>query len=227
AEKALADVRDALEKLTLRAPFDGTVLSVGAAVGEEIPAGSGQEPLIQLAASDQWSLLAYADEADITQIQIGQTVEIMFLAAEGRVFRGRVSGVGGTAKAGGDVASYPITIDLLDFASFFLPGMTADAEIITLRRSGVLVVPKSAVTVRRGAPSVQVPTEGEPTYRRVTTGAEAGGMVEIVEGLEEGDTILLPDNVRSVPQGSSTSPNNRQPQGFSPFQTTMPGFMRR
>jgi len=71
------------------------------------------------------------------------------------------------------------------------PGMTADLDIIAGSAEGVLCIPKEAVIRRTGSTVVMLIKEGEQVAQPVVTGLEDDVKVEIKEGLEEGDEVVL------------------------------------
>jgi hypothetical protein len=71
------------------------------------------------------------------------------------------------------------------------PGMTADLDIIASSAESVLCVPKEAVIKRTGSTVVMLMKEGKQITQPVVTGLEDDVKVEIKEGLEEGDEVLL------------------------------------
>jgi HlyD family secretion protein len=80
----------AVEKMTIRAPINGTVLQVNARPGE--PAGpSATQPLVLLGDVSTLRVRAEVDERDLAEIRIGQPVLVRATAFRGREFAGKVS----------------------------------------------------------------------------------------------------------------------------------------
>ena len=71
------------------------------------------------------------------------------------------------------------------------PGMGAVAEVVLQKRSDVLVVPRGAVNLELQQPMVDVVNVGRVDPVSVTTGLTSGPLVEITEGLQEGDVIRV------------------------------------
>jgi HlyD family secretion protein len=84
--------RAALDKMTVRAPIDGTVLQVNVREGEAVSPGSPQPPL-QLADLSAMCVRAELDERDIGAVKVGQAVIVRATAFPGREFEGNVSSV--------------------------------------------------------------------------------------------------------------------------------------
>jgi multidrug efflux pump subunit AcrA (membrane-fusion protein) len=71
-------------------------------------------------------------------------------------------------------------------------GMSATADIIISKRSNVLLVPSRAVTQdSQGKPVVKVMVNGQMEERAVVTGISDGLQTEIVDGLKEGETVVI------------------------------------
>lgn len=92
ARSEYAVARAALDKMTVRAPIDGTVLQVNVREGEAVSPGSPQPPL-QLADLSAMCLRAELDERDIGAVKVGQPVIVRAAAFPGREFEGSVSSV--------------------------------------------------------------------------------------------------------------------------------------
>ncbi|NIO72638.1 MAG: HlyD family efflux transporter periplasmic adaptor subunit, partial [Anaerolineae bacterium] len=90
AQADLEEAKAALEAATMVAPFDGTVIDVGAEVGDLI---SSNIVVVTLADLSHLEVKALVDETDISQVEIGQEAEITFDALPGKRFSGRVLSV--------------------------------------------------------------------------------------------------------------------------------------
>jgi multidrug efflux pump subunit AcrA (membrane-fusion protein) len=107
---------------------------------------------------------------------------------------GSVSAVSDVADASSGVASFTVTVTFADPSGQFVVGTGVTASITTGTRAAVVEVPALAVTSTNGTSSVLVSTDGTATAterRTVTTGASAGGMVEITSGLQAGEQVVV------------------------------------
>jgi HlyD family secretion protein len=84
--------RAALDKMTLRAPTDGTVLELNVRVGELVSPNSPQPP-VQLADLSSLCVRAELDERDIASVKVRQAVSVRAAAFPGRDFEGAVSSI--------------------------------------------------------------------------------------------------------------------------------------
>lgn len=99
ARAEYAAARAALDKMTVRAPIDGTVLQVNVREGEAVSPGSPQPPL-QLADLSAMCVRSELDERDIGSVRVGQPVIVRATAFPGREFEGSVSSVAPLVEPG-------------------------------------------------------------------------------------------------------------------------------
>lgn len=99
ARSEYAVARSALDRMTLRAPIDGTVLQVNVRVGELVSPGSPQPPL-QLADLSTLCVHAELDERDLGSVKVRQPVSVQASAFPGREFEGNVSSVAPLVERG-------------------------------------------------------------------------------------------------------------------------------
>lgn len=74
---------------------------------------------------------------------------------------------------------------------FFKPGMFIKADIIVNEKESALVIPKDIILDKRGHPTVYVVQRGFAQERRLQTGMENPDEIEVIEGLQEGDSLII------------------------------------
>ncbi|HHW13313.1 MAG TPA: hypothetical protein GXX28_00070, partial [Firmicutes bacterium] len=89
---------------------------------------------------------------------------------------------------------------------------TTTADIVVVHLPNVLVLPREAVTERRGNPVVQVAATGN-RFRRVETGFATDTHVQIVSGVSEGQTVLIPRPATNA-QNQQNGQDNRSRRGL-------------
>ena len=99
ARSEYAVARSALDKMTVRAPIDGTVLQVNVRAGELVSPGSPQPPLL-LADLSALCVRAELDERDLGSVKVGQAVTVRAAAFPGREFEGSVSSIAPLVEPG-------------------------------------------------------------------------------------------------------------------------------
>jgi membrane fusion protein (multidrug efflux system) len=137
-------------------------------------------------------------ERHLDQVSVGQAVEIEVQAFPGEVFTGRISALNPGIDPG--TRSLRIRATLENPQSRLRPGMFAQVRTVLPQRSGVLTLPRTAITYNPYGDSVFVILEGETgamvQRRQVETGGVRDGRVEIVAGLEAGARVVIAGQVK-------------------------------
>ncbi len=202
AELNLALARVRLEHATLTAPFDGTVAEVNIVAGQS--AAPGLEPAIVLADLTAFHIDVGVDEIDVGRLIEGQTAHISVDALPGVLVGGLVDGIAPTARALAGVVSYVVTIVIDPTDAPIRAGMSAIVEVITDVRETVLVIPNRFIRIDRttGRAYVNVRRGDRAEEVEIITGLRNDTESEVLQGLNEGDElIILPSSVR-LPLGS-------------------------
>ena len=196
-EAARSDVRAAglkLAALAVTAPADGVVTAVSAHPGEFLQAGA---PLLSLASHGSLEVRIKVDHGSADQIEPGQTVELATEGAPDRVGSTRIVRIEPKLQPDGSrnqlivIAAMPAS----GFAARLNQQLTA--RILTVSKPQSLLVPLDAVTEKDGADVVRVVTEGRLRLQSVRTGIQDGKQIEILDGLTQGQQVVLP-NARQV-----------------------------
>jgi len=191
AKATLAKAQAALEAATMVAPFDATVISVGAEVGDLVSSGT---TIVTLADLTNLRVLAMVDETDISAVQVGQEAQITFDAFPGRKFKGKVLEVPLESELVQNVVSYKVPVSLEGAEGVSLkPGMTANVSIVVGRRQNVLLLPVLAVqqSDEGNVVMVQDSANGAAVATPVELGLSDGTYVEVLRGLNEGDRVVV------------------------------------
>src|SRR5690606_16931635 len=124
-----------LDRTVIRSPVDGVVLTRSIEPGQTV-AASLQAPELFTIAEDlsQMKIELAVDEADIGQVQQGQTVAFTADAFPDRQFRGQVQQVRLAATTTNNVVTYPVVVNVDNSDGTLLPGLTVNAEIEVARR---------------------------------------------------------------------------------------------
>jgi HlyD family secretion protein len=125
AQAALALAQQQVTNATLTAPFDGTVLALGAHAGEMVGPATA---ILTLADLSHLQLQAGVDQNLIEQIQVGQTVTIVADAFKDQPVTGQVARIGWLATTAAGITNIPVTIDVAPGAVPLRPGLTATVE---------------------------------------------------------------------------------------------------
>jgi multidrug efflux pump subunit AcrA (membrane-fusion protein) len=134
-----------------------------------------------------WGLAALP-ESELPKVAAGQAVEVKTSAFPGRVFRGKVSGISGSA--GENTRQFTVRIAVEDPGGRLRPQMLATFEISGAAGAG-LAIPSSAVLIQADGSYVYVASGNTFLRRAVRTGASGGGQVEVTQGLSVGERVVV------------------------------------
>ena len=124
-------------------------------------------------------------------------MKTILISDEDNTYQGTVTEIG-EATTSNSTVSYPVTILLSDMPDTVLTGMTATVTFVTEEVTNVLYVSNKAIVNEDGKTYVVVKTQDNGTRKtEVTTGFSNGVNVEIKEGLQEGDTVLIESKVNA------------------------------
>jgi RND family efflux transporter MFP subunit len=197
----------ALENTIIRAPFDGTVLTKNADVGEMVTpfasASSSKGAVVTIADMSSLEVEADVSESNIYKVQVGQPCEIVLDAYPSVRYQGYVKKIVPTADR--SRATVLTKIGFKNIDDKVLPEMSARvnflpvAEKQTVREKPTLVVAKGAITTREGGKAVFKVIGDYVQQTPIEVGRELGQMTEIITGLSSGEVVVV-----SPPGGMKT-----------------------
>lgn len=171
--------------------------------------------------TDAWQTSVSVSESDVALLAVGNQAELTTSSSTDTIY-GTVTEIGLLSSSSGGVASYPVTVAVTGSPEGLHDGESVDISIIYERRTDVLTVPASAVTTEDGRSVVtQEGADGGTVTTAVTVGETSGNLVEITEGLAEGDEVLV-STFSPRASGSGDGSGDTQ-QGF-PGGGEMPDF---
>ena len=188
ARAALAQAQSRLEDARLLAPFAGRVARVGTEVGEMV---SSAAPMLLLVDLSAYHIDVLVDETDISQVEVGQEVDITLDALPGEKLSGRVTRIDPAGTIVQGIVNYGVSIEISSPDLPIKPDMTADADIVVARKEAVLLVPNRGIGRDRQGKYVEVLAEGQPQKVYIGTGLSNGTSTEVLAGLEEGERVII------------------------------------
>ncbi|HTY57910.1 MAG TPA: efflux RND transporter periplasmic adaptor subunit [Bacteroidota bacterium] len=199
ARAAVAQAEVALEYTRVRAPFDGTVLTKDADVGEVVApfASSANSRGAVVSMADMTSLQVEADvsESNITRVSVGQPCEITLDAYPDTRYRGTVHKIVPTADRAKATVLTKVAFRELD--GRVLPDMSAKVAFLgeeltdaAASAPAKLTVPATAVAERDGRKVVFTVQDGTARETPVVTGELLGTQTVITQGLTQGETVV-------------------------------------
>lgn len=178
--------------LTLVAPSAGTVIEVSIEPGMSVTSSGGAA--IVVADLGNMFVEAELDENDYAAVTVGMPVEMLVDALEGESLEGTVTALAPVGLVDGNgIVSYALTAELDPAGTRAAAGMSVRLDIIIERAADVLVIPNEAVRMEDGKQVVDILDDsGAVRTAHVTLGMTDGRNVEVTDGLESGQRVVLP-----------------------------------
>jgi Cu(I)/Ag(I) efflux system membrane fusion protein len=188
--EALASTGEARRTITFRSPVSGLVTEKKALQGMRFMPGEALYQVTDL--SSVW-VIADVFEQDIGLVKTGAKAKVTINAYPNQVFEGRITYVYPTMKS--ETRTLAVRIELANPGQLLKPAMYAQVELPVGAKEPVLSVPDSAVidSGTRRIVLVQV-QEGRFEPREVTLGARAENYVQVLEGVREGEEVVVAAN---------------------------------
>jgi HlyD family secretion protein len=183
---ALAELQTA--RLTVRAPFAGTVTTLLGAPGSPADVTT---PIATLANLQRLAVSVDLSEFDVAQVRQGLPASVSVDALGGKHLPGRVEFAAPAGVDNGGVVTFPVRIALAR-ATGVRPGMNVSVKIVTRARRHVVLVPLEAVQHVHGHATVTVVDHaGQAAARVVRLGLANNKEIEIVRGLRPGERVAI------------------------------------
>ncbi|MEV5744453.1 efflux RND transporter periplasmic adaptor subunit [Microbispora rosea] len=196
ATTELAEAKEALDGVRIKAPADGTILSVAGTAGSRYTSGT----FITLGDLDDLQVQAMFTESDIRFLKVGQAATVTLPAQPGQEYPGTVAHIDPTATTSNRLVRYGVTIVLNKRPARLLLGQSATVRVTTGEAADALYVPSQAVRAQGdGTAVVTVADGGTQSRRTVQVGVRGDSYVEITGGLSEGDQVVLPGASTAFP----------------------------
>jgi HlyD family secretion protein len=210
---AFQRAQDDLARTTIRSPMDGTVIQLNAEQGETVVPGSTNLPgSVIMTVADMSVLLAEVEvsEVDVVNVELGQEAEVKVDALGTDTQIGHVVEIATSGRRDPTQGTirFNVKVALDDPHPSLRPAMTAKVDILTATSKDAITAPIQAVVKRtlddegeevKGTAAkaieesevVYVITDGEASIRSVETGISDQLYVEIVNGLEDGEEVII------------------------------------
>ena len=224
-EANVQNLQQRVDELTVRAPFDGVFstdfANQKANVLAAYPVGASVKAGVQFGAVtsfDVMTLPIQVDELDLLNVKPGLKAEVRVDAVPGRVFEGEVTQVSTVGVTTNGVTYYDAIVAVPNKDQLLKYGMTATAEILIQDKRGVLTIPIEALQIQRGNMFVTV-KNADGTLKEnvpIKIGARSETQVEVVEGLQEGDEVVVPTRQRATNVSQQEIQRIRQQFQFGP-----------
>lgn len=183
AKLKLAQAR--LSKMRILAPFDGVVGIRGVSLGDYVKDGTD---LVNVEDVRILKVDFRLPERNLTQIKVGQGIEVVADALPGERFVGQIDAINPRVDANG--RSLELRGRLENTAGKLRPGMFVRVRVIVGERTNALLVPEEAIVPQGADFFVYKVVEGQARRVPVKIGVRRDALVEIIDGLTSGDQVV-------------------------------------
>ena len=207
AANSVTTAKSNLDNAVLTAPAAGVVASIANQVGEFVSGGNTNSAFMVLTNTTSMVLHGTVGEADVSKLKLSQVANVTVDALSGQKMTGKVTSLDPVATISQGVPVYGIDITIDVTGTGLRAGMSGTAAVILASKSNVRTVPNTTIRTVNGQRGVQVLKDGEVVDTAVQFGLSNDTVTEVVSGLAEGDTVVIPQ-ARAAASGA-----NRQQQG--------------
>jgi len=187
----------ALEDMIILSPIAGIVLSRDVDEGSSVIAMSsayGGTSLLTLADVSKMHFEGYVDESDVAKIHEDMPAKIFVDALPDTTFTGVLTKISPRGEKQEGVVNFRVEAEINEGTSLLRTGMSADVQLVLDERVDALTVPEGAMIYEGDSTFVEVVDETADGGRRkahIEVGLSDGIKTEVVDGLEEGETVIL------------------------------------
>jgi membrane fusion protein (multidrug efflux system) len=170
----------------IRAPIPGVISTRHIKVGNTI---SPNDPTFRVTDLDPLVAYVHIPEKEFRKLAPGQNADVVVDALGGDRFVGTISRISPTVDP--QTGTFRARVEVPDGTRRLKPGMFARVNIVYERRPDTLQLPRSAILDADGEQSVYIVANGKAEQRRIRTGLTNGGWIEVVEGLEGSERVVV------------------------------------
>lgn len=201
-EEARAYWEDVYKKTPIISPIQGEVIVRSVEPGQTVVTSDAV-----LVLSDRLIISAQFDETDIGKVRTGQRAIVSLDAYPEQKIDARVDHIAYESEMVNNVTIYDVDIVPHEVPSFFRSGMSANVEVIKNECVDVLTVPMNIIQYENGRAWVMVkqPLHDTVEKRYVEVGLSDTENIEIISGLQAGDTIVVQEAVFSLEKNAMKS----------------------
>ena len=192
AGEAARELERRVAALTVTAPAAGIVYGLPRKTGETVAAG---QVVASVADPEHLRVRARVDQPDLPRTAVGQRLIVTFDGLPDRRWEGKVLAVSSGVREASGREVGEVLGEIADKPLSLPPNASVNVQIVVGERHGVLTIPRAALFRdgnRRFAYRLE---EGRARRRDVTVGLIGLNDVEIVGGLQENDTVILPGTI--------------------------------
>lgn len=173
--------------VTVTAPISGKIANTEVSIGQTFNDAGGR--LMTIVNDNRVFATANIYEKDLSQVKIGERVNLKVASLSERIFTGKITRIGTLVQ--GETRVIPVQAVIDNLGGLLKPGMFAELEVLTGQQSTpTLAIPASAVVDANGKKLVYLQNGNAYQAAEVTLGQTSGDVVEIKTGLFDGDVVV-------------------------------------
>ncbi|MCF6313614.1 MAG: efflux RND transporter periplasmic adaptor subunit [Verrucomicrobiales bacterium] len=196
AEETLRYHRVALDNTKVTAPFDGLVVRRQRDPGDIVLPGSA---ILTLVSTEELWVSAWVDETEMNQVKPGQEARVIFRSVAEQPFRGKVARLG--RETDRETREFVVDVSVVKKPVNWAVGQRAEVYIEAGRKASVLLLPANYLQWRKGLAGVFTATDGRAVWNLVKLGLRNDDFYEVVEGVKEGDDLIIPSKLKQRLEG--------------------------
>lgn len=174
------------------AKYTGKLTSVGYSKGDSLNSSTAIAAYVD---TDGVNITVSVAQDDVSNIKVGDNVNIYLSAYEDEFFEGTVTSIS-SSSTGDTTVSYPVVVTLSGDVSKVYDGMSSEVTFVSKEVKDVTYVSNKAITTEGTKSYVTLKkADGTTKKTKVVTGFSDGHNVEIKSGLKKGDTVLIESQV--------------------------------
>ena len=189
AQAQLEKVQESSDDYEVLAPWDGIISKVMVADGNYVVP---RTVMVEIFDPRSLVIRSAVPEAQSQELRLGMDVAVKLDAYNGKTFRGKISRI--YPELDRRMRTRTTEVEVVDSVDL-VPGMFARLSLILKSEKDTIAVPSEAVIITpKGSRVAYVVEGGKALQRKITTGMEGGGKVQIVSGIKPGDQIVVAGN---------------------------------
>jgi membrane fusion protein (multidrug efflux system) len=175
-----------LEYTRIRAPIDGFVSERMVRAGNLVKL---HDPVYRITSYDPLLAVLHVPERELRVLRKGLVVSMLLDAWPGELFTGEIIRISPVVDP--STGTFRVTAEIQDREQMLKPGLFGRVEILYDLHKDVPVIPRSAVITEDERSHVFViDAEGSASRRKVSLGYERAGVIEVVDGVSKGETVV-------------------------------------
>lgn len=195
------------------APFDGVVIAIVTDEGQTVVSNQTASTILKLATMDTMTVKAEISEADVVKVKPGMKVNFTILGQPYRTFTSTLKKVdpapsseasstsnNSSSSSSSSAIYYNAEFDIPNQDRTLRVSMTAECNIILDEKKNALLIPISSLRGAAGENQYRVTVlrKGKPEQIVITTGLRNQSDIEVISGIEEGEKVVLGDDIETA-----------------------------